>query len=59
MGERRRVKHSNFRFYDVQTGDVGRVVEVRYRGTSVEAYCLRMERTGEEHWFRWWDLETV
>ena len=54
-----RVMRSPFRFYDVKVGDIGHVLEVRYRGQSIEAWYLRMERTGEEHWFRAYDLEVV
>ena len=52
-----RVKRSAYGFYDVKVGDLCRVVEIRYRGSSVEAACVIMDRTGEEHWFRTYDLE--
>ena len=56
MGQRYRVKNSYYRFYDVKTGDFGRLKELRHQGESV---CLLMERTGEEHWFRKYNLEPV
>lgn len=53
------VKHSPFRFYDVRVGDAGAALEVRFRGRDLEAWLLRIDRTGEEHWFLAWELEEV
>ena len=55
--KRYRIRRSPFRFYDVQPGDIGRVLEIRYQGSNIEAMLLHMEKTGEEHWLRRCDLE--
>ncbi len=50
LGRWYRVKHSPF--WSVRKGDLGYCIEVRYAGTELETWCLRMKKDGKEHWFR-------